>query len=266
MSHADQALVIAKNIAYERGGRKIIHNVDLTLRKGLIYTLIGPNGAGKSTLVKLLIGLNKPDQGYIERDKSLHVGYVPQKIQLDKNMPLTVERFLSFANNRFANKDKAKAEIQSVLAEMKIEHLASSFMYSLSGGEQQRVLLARAMLRKPNLLVLDEPVQGVDVKGQGELYQLIGSIRDRYQCGILMVSHDLHLVMSATDEVICLNQHICCHGHPDSVSKDPEYLRLFGLSEADNIAVYTHHHDHHHDLDGHVVSDHALNKNSNCNH
>lgn len=259
MSHAGQTLVTAKNIFYQRGGRKIIHNVDLTLKKGLIYTLIGPNGAGKSTLVKLLIGLNKPDQGSIERNKSLRVGYVPQKIQLDKNLPLTVERFLSFANSRASSKDKAKAEIQSVLAQMNIEHLASSFMFSLSGGEQQRVLLARAMLRKPNLLVLDEPVQGVDVKGQGELYQLIGSIRDRYQCGVLMVSHDLHLVMSATDEVICLNQHICCHGHPDSVSKDPEYLRLFGISEADNIAVYTHHHDHHHDLDGHVVNDPLVN-------
>lgn len=254
MSDTHPTLITAKNISYSRSGRQIIHNIDLTLKQGLIYTLIGPNGAGKSTLVKLLIGLNKVDNGVIERNKTLNIGYVPQQVHLDKNMPLTVERFLSFASN-------SKADIQSTLAEMNIEHLAQSFMFSLSGGEQQRVLLARAMLRKPNLLVLDEPVQGVDVKGQGELYQLIGSIRDRYQCGVLMVSHDLHLVMSATDEVICLNQHICCHGHPDSVSKDPEYLRLFGLSEADNIAVYTHHHDHHHDLDGHVVSDQ-----SDCQH
>lgn len=248
MSNTSVTLIAAKHLSYSRGGRQIIHNIDLELKQGQIYTLIGPNGAGKSTLVKLLIGLNKPDKGKITRDSKLKIGYVPQKLHLDKNMPLTVERFLSFASN---DKDL----IQAILAEMNITDLAQSLMYNLSGGEQQRVLLARAMLRKPNLLVLDEPVQGVDVKGQGELYQMIGSIRDRYQCGVLMVSHDLHLVMSATDEVICLNQHICCHGHPDSVSKDPAYLKLFGISEADNIAVYTHHHDHHHDLEGNVIND-----------
>jgi zinc transport system ATP-binding protein len=251
-------LVSAQDLGFKRGGRQILNDINLDLKAGRIYTLIGPNGAGKSTLVKLLLGLVKPDSGRIKRPKGLRIGYMPQKLELDKNLPLSVQRFLAFAC-------KDKTVIGETMKEMNIEHLATSQIFTLSGGELQRVLLARAMLRKPELLILDEPVQGVDVKGQSELYQLIASLRDRYQCGVLMVSHDLHLVMSATDEVICLNQHICCHGHPESVCQDPEYLRLFGLSDSDNIAVYTHHHDHHHDLQGNVI-DSADNDNNSARH
>jgi zinc transport system ATP-binding protein len=162
-------------------------------------------------------------------------------------MPVSVERFLKLAVNANNN------EINNALGEVGADSLRHSQLFSLSGGELQRVLLARALIQEPQLLVLDEPAQGVDVNGQAELYRLISDIRNRHQCGILLVSHDLHLVMSATDEVICLNQHVCCHGHPEQVSNDPAYLELFGKKDAETLAVYTHHHNHSHDLSGDIV-------------
>lgn len=228
-------------------GRTVLDGVNLLLNDREICTLIGPNGAGKSTLVKLIAGLELPDSGRILRLAGLRVGYVPQRLRLDSSMPLKVSRFLSLA-------DSSKANRAAVLEQLGILHLSNSQVNSLSGGELQRVLLARAMLRKPQLLVLDEPLQGVDVAGQVTLYRLIASLRDQLGCAILMVSHDLHLVMAQTDSVVCLNQHVCCQGKPDSVSKHPEYLRLFGRNVADDIAVYTHNHDHQHNLHGDVVS------------
>lgn len=228
-------------------GRAVLDQVSLTLAAHEICTLIGPNGAGKSTLVKIITGLEQADRGAIERTPNLRVGYVPQRLRLDTSMPLKVSRFLSLA-------DRSKANRASVLDQLGILHLGSSQVNSLSGGELQRVLLARAILRKPQLLVLDEPLQGVDVSGQVTLYRLIASLRDQLGCAILMVSHDLHLVMAQTDSVVCLNQHVCCQGKPESVSRHPEYLRLFGRSVADDIAVYTHHHDHQHNLHGDVVT------------
>ena len=223
--------------------RKILNDINFTISPEEITTVIGPNGAGKSTLIKLIAGLLTPTDGKIDKKTNLSIGYVPQKISLNNNMPLKVSRFLSLAGIDRTTRS-------AVLKRLNIEHLKSAQMQALSGGEFQRVLLARAISRKPELLILDEPLQGIDVNGQIELYQLIAEMRTDLGCAVVMVSHDLHLVMAQTDSVICLNHHICCHGKPESVSQHPEYIKLFGQHAAQNIAVYTHHHDHHHDIHG----------------
>lgn len=240
-------LLNAQNISLAIDGKQILQNITLQIDENQIVTLIGPNGAGKTSLVKLVLGLSKPSAGSVSLRKNLRIGYMPQRLHVDNSMPISVQKFLQLAV-------RAKPElIEQVLSEVKASHLLHSQIHSLSGGELQRVLLARALIQEPELLVLDEPVQGVDINGQAELYTLISSIRDKHQCGILMVSHDLHLVMSATDEVICLNQHVCCHGHPEQVSNDPAYLELFGKQQAASLAVYAHHHNHSHSLDGEVI-------------
>lgn len=243
-------LLEARHVSYLKP-HTIIDNVSLTIRDGEILTLIGPNGAGKTTLVRIVLGLLQPSTGKVIRRENLRIGYMPQKLQVDQNLPLTVQHFLRLSGAK-------KPAITRVLQEVNIKHLVNHPLSTISGGELQRVLLARALLREPNLLVLDEPVQGVDIRGQSELYTLINRIRNEYQCGVLMVSHDLHLVMANTDVVVCLNQHVCCHGHPDTVANDPAFLNLFG-EQPGNLAVYTHHHDHHHDLHGDVVEDHHCN-------
>lgn len=247
-----QPLIKAQGVGVIRNGRHLLKNADLTLESGKIVTLIGPNGAGKTTLVRSVLGLIKIDEGKIEQVPELRIGYMPQKLQLDASLPLNVERFLLLGGQPRAN----LAEIQQLTG---IQKLGKSPMQLLSGGETQRVLLARALLRDPQLLVLDEPVQGVDVSGQSALYALINDIRKARNCGVLLVSHDLHLVMATTDTVICLNQHVCCHGHPDTVTNDPAYLALFGGALGDiagvkpQVALYHHHHDHQHDAHGNVV-------------
>ncbi|MCB1759572.1 MAG: zinc ABC transporter ATP-binding protein ZnuC [Gammaproteobacteria bacterium] len=245
---ADGATLIdAARVKTLLGGRTVLDGVDLQLSAGEIVTLIGPNGAGKTTLVRVVLGLLKPDSGKVWRRAGLSLGYMPQRLQLSENMPLTVDRFLRL--NRAADADTFAA----VVAEVAIAHLLRSPMQQLSGGEHQRVLLARALMRRPQLLVLDEPVQGVDVIGQAELYALIARIRAHYGCGVLMVSHDLHLVMANTDRVLCLNRHVCCEGHPESVQRHPAYLELFGMPVRDGLALYRHHHDHRHGVHGDVV-------------
>lgn len=244
----DNVLIDARDISLQLNQRQILQNISLQIAPRQIVTLIGPNGAGKTSLIKIVLGLIQPTTGSIEAKKGLRVGYMPQRLHVDQSMPVSVERFLMLAVN--ANKDR----IDNALREVGARALKKSPLYALSGGELQRVLLARALIQEPQLLVLDEPAQGVDVNGQAELYRLIASIRDRHSCGILLVSHDLHLVMSATDEVICLNQHVCCHGHPEQVSTDPAYLELFGRKDAETLAVYTHHHNHSHDLAGDIVN------------
>lgn len=228
-------------------GKKILHDISLELQAGKVLTIIGPNGAGKSTLVRILLGLHKPDSGEIWLKPKLRIGYVPQKISIDSLMPLTVKRFVALAGV------KNKHEIVTALKEAGVSQLENQAIQQLSGGEFQRVLMARALLRKPELLVLDEPAQGVDVIGQAELYEKISELKKSYGFGVLMVSHDLHLVMQKTDQVLCLNQHICCSGKPDAVSKHPEYQRLFGGLPLEGLAVYTHQHNHCHDLHGDVV-------------
>lgn len=240
-------LLEAREVVFGFAGRRVLDRVALVVNEGEIVTLIGPNGAGKSTLVRVLLGLITPDAGRVTRRPGLRVGYMPQRLAVDPVLPLTVRRFL-----RLAGRGIDAAALTAALREVGAEHVIDTPLQSVSGGELQRVMLARALLRKPQLLVLDEPVQGVDVTGQAELYQLIAELRRRHRCGVLMVSHDLHLVMAATDQVVCLNTHVCCSGHPESVTRHPEYLRLFGPREAAALAVYTHHHDHVHDVDGHV--------------
>ena len=225
----------------------VLENVQLTVNAGEIVTLIGPNGAGKTTLVRAVLGLLKPDSGSVWRKPRLRIGYMPQKLTVDPTLPLSVLRFLRLV----PGVDRAAA--LTALAEVGAEQVIDSPLQNISGGELQRVLLARALLREPELLVLDEPVQGVDVAGQAELYRLITELRDRHGCGVLMVSHDLHLVMSTTDQVVCLNRHVCCSGHPEQVSGDPAFVELFG-QDAQSLAIYHHHHDHSHDLHGAVIS------------
>jgi zinc transport system ATP-binding protein len=253
-----QALLHLHAVDFHAGDRHILQQVNLHLTQGQILTLIGPNGAGKTTLVKIALGLVVPSSGTVNRSADLRIGYMPQRLQVDATLPLSVQRFLQLAPR------SNTVDITTALQEVGADHLRHSRLQSLSGGELQRVLLARALLGKPQLLVLDEPTQGVDLKGQAELYHLITRIRDRHGCGVLMVSHDLHLVMSATDEVICLNQHVCCHGHPEQVSNDPAYLELFGKAGVQAMAVYTHHHYHEHDLHGNVVDEHV--HDANCQH
>lgn len=246
-------LVSASEIGLSLNGRAILQHISFSLKAEQIVTLIGPNGAGKTTLVRLVLGLLKPDTGSVTLKPGLRIGYMPQRIAIDHTIPITVKRFLQLACS--THKTARQPLPQNLLQEIGIEHILNAPLQSISGGEFQRVLLTRSLLNNPELLVLDEPVQGVDINGQETLYRLIRNIRERYHCGILMVSHDLHLVMAATDEVICLNQHICCTGHPESIRQHPEFLKLFGQS-AGSFAVYAHHHDHQHDTCGNIVNAH----------
>lgn len=240
-------LVTAKQIQVDIDHKRILTDVDLVVGENQIVTLVGPNGAGKSTLLKVILGLQQPTQGQITLKKNLRLGYMPQGLLLEPFMPLTVKRFLELARG-------VERSYRYEMAErLRIVHLLKTQIRSLSGGELQRVLLTRALLRKPELLILDEPVQGVDLSGQEELYRLIAEARDECGCSILMVSHDLHLVMGETDSVVCLNGHVCCAGHPAVVSKNPEFLKLFGIEQPERFAVYAHHHDHKH-LDGDLCS------------
>ena len=240
------SLISLNNIAMTFQGRPILQNISLDVQQGEIVTLIGPNGAGKTTLIRIVLGLQQPTNGLRNLAKGVRIGYMPQKIHVDPSMPLIVKRFLSLTGSKLP-------AIEIALQRTNVSRLLNSPVQSLSGGEMQRVLLARALLNKPDLLVLDEPVQGVDVNGQRSLYNLITEVRNEYNCAVLMVSHDLHLVMASTDRVICINQHICCSGHPQTVVKHPAYIKLFG-DKLDELAIYTHHHDHEHDLNGRTVS------------
>ncbi|AHN26994.1 Zinc ABC transporter, ATP-binding protein ZnuC [Gilliamella apicola] len=239
-------LILLDNVSVEIKHQKILHNVSLSINTNQIVTLLGPNGAGKSTLVKVILGLMPYTSGKITRLNNLTIGYVPQSIKLNPTLPITVKRFMCL-NKQLNNKN-----ILNILSMVKAEYLIDKSMHQLSGGELQRVLLAQALAKRPQLLILDEPTQGVDVNGQVLLYDLISNAKTQFNCGILMVSHDLHLVMAKTDEVICLNHHICCSGTPASVSNDPEFISLFGQQGASQIAVYKHHHNHQHDLCKHA--------------
>lgn len=239
-----EVLLRARDISYSAGGRQILDQVGFELSKAQITTIIGPNGAGKSTLANIVTGLIDGFEGRIERQPNLRIGYLPQKVYVNRLMPLTVKRLLQLT--RPADND----EIDTALALTEVGYLKGRQVHSLSEGELKRVLLARTTLGNPELIVLDEPTSGVDVTGEIRMYDLIGELRSRLHCAVLLVSHDLHLVMSQTDQVLCLNQHLCCSGQPESVSRHPEYLALFGQSAADSIAIYTHHHDHVHDVSG----------------
>lgn len=248
-------LIELKQINVIFAEKTALRDINLKIYPNSIITIVGPNGGGKSTLLKTLLKLQKPSSGEVLYHDKVRIGYVPQKIHLDHSLPLTVSRFLRLS------KDVNKRDIEATLTQLSIHHLAEQNMQKLSGGEMQRVLLARAILNKPNLLVLDEPTQGVDINGQAELYQLIHQTQQALNCAVVMVSHDLHIVMADSKEVLCINQHICCAGTPETLSNDPTFMRLWGNQIAQNVGFYSHHHNHHHNMHGDVcrcnASDHC---------
>ncbi len=231
------SLIKINKISINFGARRILNDVSLRLQPGKILTLLGPNGAGKSTLVRIILGMIYPDSGTLERKPGLRIGYVPQKLHLDPTLPLTVNRFMQLKPGTH------QSDILPALKRVQAGHLFAQPMQKLSGGENQRVLLARALLHHPELLVLDEPTQSIDVNGQLALYRLIDQLRKESGCAVFMVSHDLHLVMAKTDEVMCLNQHVCCSGTPDIVTAHPAFITMFGNHMAQSLTVYRH--DHH---------------------
>ncbi|MET4000631.1 zinc ABC transporter ATP-binding protein ZnuC [Marinobacterium sp. MBR-109] len=243
-------LVKLDQVSVQFNRQPALQNISLHLHDNCITTLIGPNGAGKTTLVRVILGLIKPSSGNVWQKPQLKIGYMPQKLHIDRTLPLSVERFLNIP------RPVDQALMLKALEDVGAAYLLKHSIHNLSGGETQRVLLARALLRDPELLVLDEPVQGVDLNGQLELYKLIADIRKQRQCGVLMISHDLHLVMASTDHVVCLNHHICCSGNPEHVSNDPSFLELFGPAQASALALYNHHHGHRHDAHGDIIVDH----------
>lgn len=244
-----ETLITLSGAGVRSEGRTLVEGVDLSISRGEIVTLIGPNGSGKSTTAKMATGVLKPSMGTVTRKPGLTIGYVPQKLSIDWTLPLTVDRLMTLTGSH------GDAAIAAALEAVGASHLRRAAVQELSGGEFQRVLFARAMIRKPDLLVLDEPVQGVDFSGEAALYELVRQIRDTTQAGILMISHDLHVVMAETDTVLCLNGHVCCRGTPGAVKTSPEYLKLFGARGG--LAIYQHHHDHEHHEDGCVVGEHG---------
>lgn len=247
---SSDCLIDAQAVGFERDGRKILENIDFSISRGEIVTLIGPNGGGKTTFARLCLGILIADNGTIKRANGLTVGYVPQRLKIDRSLPMTVLRFISLRQKA------GGAEISEALELVGAAHLLNTQMADLSGGEMQRVMLARALLHKPDLLVLDEPAQGVDFVGEAALYELISELRDKLNCAVMLISHDLHVVMGSSDRVLCLNGHICCEGVPEQVSHHPEYARLFGPERAAAYGIYTHKHDHKHTLSGDVCCDH----------
>ncbi len=237
------SLISARNLSVRLDGRDVLENVNFTIEPGEIVTIVGPNGSGKSTFVRALIGAASARKGDVGRREGLKIGYVPQRLEIDPTLPITVARFLGLPVRRDA------VVIRETLARVGLEDISTRQMTALSGGQFQRVLLARALLVGPDLLILDEATQGLDQPGVAAFYVLIEKVRREIDCAVLMVSHDLHVVMSASDRVICINGHICCEGTPTMVSAAPEYRALFGLGTQGALALYQHQHDHSHGPD-----------------
>ncbi len=245
MDTKNNILVKLNEVGIQQNNKWLVKGVSLVVEKGKIVTLIGPNGSGKSTTAKIALGIYKKIEGQVEKYTN-KVGYVPQKISIDWTLPLRVNDFMLLTENL---NDEAINEALSLTG---VIHLKNKNLGNLSGGEFQRVLLARAISKKPDLLVLDEPVQGVDFTGEIALYELIKKISDTLNCGILLISHDLHTVMSATDHVVCLNGHVCCSGTPSDVARNNEYKALFGEQASQTLSIYEHKHDHVHSNDGEI--------------
>ncbi|MDG2451535.1 MAG: metal ABC transporter ATP-binding protein [Paracoccaceae bacterium] len=236
-------LLSAKGLTVILGGHTALRNVDFVISKGEIVAVVGPNGSGKTTLIRALVGAVPPSSGTIVKDANLRIGYVPQRLTIDPTLPMTVGRFLNLPTRR------SKSEVQDALENAGVGGISKRQMTALSGGQFQRVLLARAVLEKPHLLILDEPTTGLDQPGSADFYRQIEEVRSNLNCAVLMVSHELHVVMSASDRVVCLNGHVCCHGTPDIVASAPEYRALFGSGTQGALALYLHDHDHHHNHD-----------------
>ena len=239
------SLVKLENAGVYKSSKWLVRGVSLELYNGQIVTLIGPNGSGKTTTAKMILNIVNADEGFVTTN-TRKMAYVPQKINIDWTLPLRVIDFMNLTSNI------SHTQIIEALSLTGVEKLLYNEVRNLSGGEFQRVLLARAIAKKPDLLVLDEPVQGVDFNGEIALYNLINNISDTLNCGILLISHDIHFVMSSTDHVICLNGHICCSGTPSAVAKNPAYIKLFGEHTASTLSLYEHHHDHSHSSDGSI--------------
>jgi zinc transport system ATP-binding protein len=235
------SLIDVRNMTVKANGQPILSNVDFHINASEIVTVVGPNGSGKSTLLKAVIGALKPQTGTVQHTPGLRIGYVPQKLHIDPTLPLTVGRFLNLPH-RVSGKRARKA-----LSEAGVEDLMNRQMSNLSGGQFQRVLLARALLNEPQLLILDEATQGLDQPGSAAFYRQIEHVRQELGCAVLMVSHELHVVMAASDRVLCLNGHICCQGEPEHVASAPEYRALFGSGTQGALALYRHEHNHTHD-------------------
>jgi zinc transport system ATP-binding protein len=233
-------LIEADNISVTRRGNKILDSVSLAIRPGEFTTIVGPNGAGKTVLLHVLMGLSKPTRGTVTRRAGVKIGYMPQRFAPEQTMPVTVRRFLMLA------KGVTQAQAGEALGLVKASSFADRPLHVLSGGELQRVLLARALMHKPDLLVLDEPAQNLDVGGSLAFYRLLEDIYKTHGCAILMVSHDLHMVMSSSGRVICLYHHICCSGTPETVAQQPEFAALFGHDLGRMMSLYQHHHTHTH--------------------
>ena len=254
--NASSPLIEARGLRVRRGGHLALRDVDFTISRGEIVTVVGPNGSGKSTLLRALIGAIRPEAGEIRRAAGLRIGYVPQKLHIEAGLPLTIGRFLCLPVRH------SNAQIAEALRRAGLPDLHARQMSVLSGGQFQRVLLARALLEKPDLLILDEPTQGLDQRGSADFYHQIEAVRRDMGCAVVMVSHELHVVMSASDRVVCLNGHVCCSGTPEVVATAPEYRALFGTGTQGALALYRHTHDHGHDHDhpgpDHHHEDHAI--------
>lgn len=241
------SLIETKGLHVSYGGQVVLRDVSFCIDRGEIVTIVGPNGSGKSSLLRALIGALKPSGGSVARAQGLRIGYVPQKLQIDATLPLTVQRFLNLPHRQ------SPGVVNTALAQAGVEDLANRQMADLSGGQFQRVLLARALLGAPDILILDEATQGLDQPGAASFYRQIEEVRRQMNLAVLMVSHDLHVVMAASDRVLCLNGHVCCEGAPEHVADAPEYRALFGAGTQGALALYRHDHNHRHD---HAHQDH----------
>lgn len=236
------SLVSVENVSVGYGANTVLRNVSFAVTPKEIVTIVGPNGSGKTTLLRTLIGAVRPSTGRINQKAGLRIGYVPQKLHIDPTLPITVDRFL-----RLTDRKADRATCAAALERAGVPDLTNRQMSALSGGQLQRVLLARALINRPDLLLLDEATQGLDQPGSAAFYRQIEEVRRETGCAVVMISHELHVVMSASDRVICLNGHVCCEGTPDIVSAAPEYRALFGTGTGGALALYRHEHDHEHD-------------------
>ena len=248
------SLVQVEDLSVRYGARTALSRVSLRVEPSEIVTIVGPNGSGKTSLLRAIIGAIKPLQGRVVQASSLKIGYVPQKLHIDETLPITVSRFLKLPGGVTA------ADIDYALKQAGVPELEKAQLSQLSGGQFQRVLLARALIAKPDLLLLDEATQGLDQRGSASFYQRIETVRQDTGCAVLMISHELHVVMSASDRVICLNGHVCCEGTPAVVASAPEYRELFGTGTGGALALYRHEHDH-----SHQHGDHAHDHNEIAN-